>query len=115
MTDDTKASATELPDDVKSWMDQVCRALAEGIASQRVNGFSLIFDDGSMVAAAFVANQPAGQQTLVPMGIGWVWQKGPPPVSPGKTRAAEFVEAHPVPERFVLPEDIEEWTKIKQH
>ncbi|MDE0060858.1 MAG: hypothetical protein OXP07_22310, partial [Defluviicoccus sp.] len=49
------------------------------------------------------------------LGIGWVSYKGPPPVSPGKTRVAEFVEAHPVPERFVLPEDIEDWTKIKQH
>ena len=115
MIDDTKAAATDLPDDVKSWMDQVYRSLAEGIASQRVNAFSLILDDGSMVAAAFVANQPVGQQTLVPMGTGWVSHKGPPPVSPGKTRTAEFVEAHPVPERFVLPEDIEGWTKIKQH
>ena len=50
------------------------------------------------------------------MGIGWVSYKAPPPVSPGKTRAAEFVvEAHPVPERFVLPEDIEDWTETKQH
>ena len=115
MIDDTKAAATDLPDDVKSWMDQVCKSLSAGIASQRVNAFSLIFDDGSMVAAAFGADQPAGQQTLVPMGIGWVSHKGPPPVSPGKTRAAEFVEAHPVPERFVLPADIEDWTKMKQH
>jgi len=115
MIDDTKATATELPDDVKRWMHQVYRSLADGIASQRVNAFSLIFADGSMVAAAFVANQPAGQQTIVPMGIGWVSHKGPPPVSPGKTRAAEFVEAHPVPERFLLPEDIEDWTKMKQH
>ncbi|MDE0226025.1 MAG: hypothetical protein OXP28_12955 [Gammaproteobacteria bacterium] len=73
-----------------------------------MNTFSLIFDDGSMVAAAFAANQPEGQQTLVPMGIGWLSHKGLPPVSPGKTRAAEFVEAHPVPERFVLPADIED-------
>ena len=115
MNENTKSAATDLPDDVKSWMDQVYRSLAEGIASQRVNAFSLIFDDGSMVAAAFVANQPAGQETLIPMGIGWVSQKGSLTVSPGKTRAAEFVEAHPVPERFVLPEDIEDWTKIKQH
>ena len=68
MIDDTKATATGLPDDVKSWMDQVYSSLAEGIASQRVNAFSLIFDDGSMVAAAFVANQPGGQQTFVPHG-----------------------------------------------
>ena len=68
-----------------------------------------------MVAAAFMANHPAGQQTLVPMGIGWVSHMGPPPVSPGKTRAAEFVEAHLVPERFVPPADIEDWTKMKQH
>ena len=115
MIENTKSAATDLPDDVKSWMDQVYRSLAEGVASQRVNAFSLSFDDGSTVAAAFVANHPGGKQTLVPMGIGWVSHKGPPPVSPGKTRAAEFVEAHPVPERFVLPEDIEDWTKLRQH
>ena len=68
------------------------------------------------VCAGSCGNQPVGQQTLVPMGIGWVSYKAPPPVSPGKTRAAEFVvEAHPVPERFVLPEDIEDWTETKQH
>ena len=115
MIDDTKTAAPNLPDDVKIWMDQVYGSLAEGIASQRVNAFSLIFDDCSKVAAAFVANQPVGQQTFLPMGIGWVSHKGPPPVSPGKTRAAEFLEAHPVPERFVLPEDIEDWVNIKQH
>jgi len=115
MSDDTKAAATDLPDDVKSWMEQVYGPLAEGLASQRVNAFSLIFDDGSMVVAAFVASQPAGQKTLVPMGIGWVTHKGTPPVSPGRTRAAEFVEAHPVPERFRLPDDIDEWTKLKRH
>ena len=115
MIDDAKTAAPNLPDDVKSWMDQGYGFLAEGIASQRVNAFSLIFDDGSTVAAAFVANQPVGQQTFLPMGIGWVSHKGPPPVSPGRTRAAEFLEAHPVPERFLLPEDIEDWESIKQH
>ena len=42
MIDDTKTAAPNLPDDVKSWMDKVYRSLAEGIASQRVNAFSLI-------------------------------------------------------------------------
>ena len=55
MIDDAKTAAPNLPDDVKSWMDQVYVSLAEGVASQRVNAFSPIFDDGSTVAAVVVA------------------------------------------------------------
>ncbi len=58
MIDDAKTAAPNLPDDVKSWMDQAYGSFAEGIASRRVDAFLLIFDYGSMVAAVFLANQP---------------------------------------------------------
>ena len=104
----------EIHEDVKSWLDAVQKSFTEGIARHEVLAISALFADGSTVVGSIVSGGPvAGQDTFIPDGLSWsVTKPRDPSVDPSKSLAVRFIESHPLPARFVVQVDVDDWPSL---
>ena len=104
----------EIHEDVKSWLDAVQKSLIEGIARHEVLAISALFADGSTVVGSIVSDGPiAGQDIFIPDGLSWsVTKPRDPSVDPSKSLAVRFIESHPLPARYVVQADVEDWPSM---